>query len=313
MLTPTDNKRLNELIGFLCITFAVLIALALISYSPHDEAFNVSAAAPMAPARNWIGPVGAYGADLLFQMLGFAAFCCRWRFAMLGWRWFRSRATGSHTATLIGYGLLLLSLPSLLSLLLSFPKFAAPFLQAGFWERWSPTAFSPASILRAYLVAPAMLIVTIFMTTSFSLPGRTPGRTARTALLGESRNLASCRRQVALACVERRARARAHAAARGRNADVRPQASYTAVRWQCRLLNEVPKSSAWRMRAMFSRKRRRARGKKRDGIRKGRLCCRPGKNASKKDCRAQNCQGRPQLQTTFAFTTARGRARPKTG
>ncbi len=33
-LTPTDNKRLNELIGFLCIVFAILVALALISYSP---------------------------------------------------------------------------------------------------------------------------------------------------------------------------------------------------------------------------------------------------------------------------------------
>jgi len=43
-LTPTENKRLNELIGFLCITMAVLLGLALISYSPHDPAFNVSAA-----------------------------------------------------------------------------------------------------------------------------------------------------------------------------------------------------------------------------------------------------------------------------
>ncbi len=75
LLTPTENKRLNELIGFLCITLAVLMALALISYSPHDAAFNV-AAPPTdgSPARNWIGPVGAYGSDALFQIFGFAAF-----------------------------------------------------------------------------------------------------------------------------------------------------------------------------------------------------------------------------------------------
>ena len=41
-LTPTQNKRLNELVGFLCISLAVLIALALISYSPRDASFNVS-------------------------------------------------------------------------------------------------------------------------------------------------------------------------------------------------------------------------------------------------------------------------------
>ena len=42
-LTPTENKRLNELIGFLCIAVSALIAAALLSYSPHDASFNVSA------------------------------------------------------------------------------------------------------------------------------------------------------------------------------------------------------------------------------------------------------------------------------
>ena len=59
-LTPTENKRLNELIGFLCISLAVLLALALISYSPKDASWNVSA--PQGSVtQNWIGPVGAYG------------------------------------------------------------------------------------------------------------------------------------------------------------------------------------------------------------------------------------------------------------
>src|ERR1700680_4339846 len=66
VLTPTENNRLNELIGFLGVTIAILMALALISYSPHDPSFNVSAESPgLHSARNWIGPTGAYGADLL--------------------------------------------------------------------------------------------------------------------------------------------------------------------------------------------------------------------------------------------------------
>ena len=104
LLTPTENKRLNELIGFLCITLAVLMALALISYSPHDAAFNVAAAAPDGgPARNWIGPVGAYSSDALFQIFGFAAFLLPVAMGVLGWRWFRSRAIDSQVATLVGY------------------------------------------------------------------------------------------------------------------------------------------------------------------------------------------------------------------
>src|SRR5207248_8136801 len=83
----------------LCITLAVLIALALLSYSPKDASFNVSAAAfDGSPARNWIGPAGAYGADLLFQIFGFAAFLLPAAILVLGWRWLRSRALDSQVA-----------------------------------------------------------------------------------------------------------------------------------------------------------------------------------------------------------------------
>ena len=45
VLTPTENKRFNEMIGFVGLSLAVLLALSLLSYSPHDASFNVSAAA----------------------------------------------------------------------------------------------------------------------------------------------------------------------------------------------------------------------------------------------------------------------------
>src|SRR6267143_4290136 len=71
-LTPTENKRLNELVGFLCIVAAVLLAAALISYSPRDAAFNVSRQSSDGGAvRNGIGRIGAYSSDLLFQIFGF--------------------------------------------------------------------------------------------------------------------------------------------------------------------------------------------------------------------------------------------------
>src|SRR5260370_34038828 len=74
LLTPTGNKRFNELIGFLCITLAVLIALALLAYSPEDAALNVGAAGSDGnPARHCIGPSGADGADLPVQACRFAA------------------------------------------------------------------------------------------------------------------------------------------------------------------------------------------------------------------------------------------------
>jgi S-DNA-T family DNA segregation ATPase FtsK/SpoIIIE len=171
-LTPTGNKRFNELIGFLCVTLAVLIALALLSYSPKDAAFNVSAATPDgSPARNWIGPAGAYSADFLFQIFGFAAFLAPAAILVLGWRWFRSRTIESQVATMAGFGLLLLSLPTLLSL----------------WHVWDVRGAVPpggflgtliSSGLRtgfnlwgANLVAVALLVTALFMTTRFSFSG----------------------------------------------------------------------------------------------------------------------------------------------
>ncbi len=171
-LTPTDNKRLNELIGFLCVTFAVLMALALISYSPHDVALNVSAPPADGPlARNWIGPVGAYGADLLFQVLGFAAFLLPLAIAILGWRWFRSRAIDSQTATLVGYGLLLLSLPSLLSLW-HFPEVRGAVPPGGLLGSVISNELRTGfNMWGANLVVIALLITALFMTTRFSFSG----------------------------------------------------------------------------------------------------------------------------------------------
>ena len=40
IFNPTSNRRLNELIGFLLIVSALLLFLALASYSPLDPSFN---------------------------------------------------------------------------------------------------------------------------------------------------------------------------------------------------------------------------------------------------------------------------------
>jgi DNA segregation ATPase FtsK/SpoIIIE, S-DNA-T family len=171
-LTPTENKRLNELIGFLCISLAVLIALALIAYSPKDPSFNVSAQPPDANAtRNWIGPVGAYGSDLLFQVFGFAAFLLPMAIVVVGWRWFRSRPIHSQTATLIGYGLLLLSLPALLSLLAFIPDVRGTIPAGGLLGTLISSGLRASFNWGAYVVAFALFFTALFMTTSFSFSG----------------------------------------------------------------------------------------------------------------------------------------------
>jgi len=171
-LTPTENKRLNELIGFLCITLAILMGLSLLSYNPRDAAFNVSAAnTEVQPARNWIGPVGAYSADLLFQIFGFAAFLLPIALGLLGYRWVRSRPIDSQVATLLGYVLMLLSLPSLLSLW-RVPEIRGALPSGGLLGTLvSHGLRSGFNLAGANLVAIAFLVVALFLTTRFSFSG----------------------------------------------------------------------------------------------------------------------------------------------
>src|SRR5467141_670585 len=148
------------------------MALALLTYHPKDAAFNVSAPPPDGgAAKNWIGPVGAYGADLFFQIFGFAAFLLPAAILVLGWRWFRSRAIDSPVATLAGYGLLLLSLPALISLLTFIPAIRGAIPAGGFVGALVSSGLLASLNRGAYLVAPALLVVALFMTTRFSFAG----------------------------------------------------------------------------------------------------------------------------------------------
>ena len=171
-LTPTGNRRLNELIGFLCLTLAILIAASLFSYSPRDASWNVSApAAENGDTANWIGPVGAYGADAMFELLGFAGFLIPIAIGVLGWKWFRSRNFDSPWATMIGYVLLLLSSPALLSLI-HFWDVRGAIPAGGFVGTLLANGLrSGFNGVGAFAVAFAVAVTALFLTTSFSFSG----------------------------------------------------------------------------------------------------------------------------------------------
>jgi S-DNA-T family DNA segregation ATPase FtsK/SpoIIIE len=175
ILTPTENKRINEMIGFVGLSMAVLLALSLLSYSPHDASFNVAARAPASgPARNWIGPVGAHIADLFFQFCGFSAFLFPVGMILVALRWFRSQLLESPVAKMTGSAMLLASVSTEM-VLLHFPDVRAvpPLdglpsggLLGTVLAQGLRAAFNPAG---AILITTATLLTALFLTTSFSL------------------------------------------------------------------------------------------------------------------------------------------------
>ncbi len=67
----TSSKALHEAFAVALGACGLLTVLALASYNPLDASLNASGSADVA---NWIGPAGAYWADMLFQMLGIGAY-----------------------------------------------------------------------------------------------------------------------------------------------------------------------------------------------------------------------------------------------
>src|SRR6201985_1287325 len=115
-LTPTRNRRLNEVTGMLLLVSAALLFLALASYRPTDPSFNTVGAAGR-PVHNWIGLVGASLSDFLLQLEGVASFIIPLMLAAVGWPWLRSRAAGSLGAKLSGVFLCLVFAPAVFGLL----------------------------------------------------------------------------------------------------------------------------------------------------------------------------------------------------
>ncbi len=168
--TPTQNRRLNELIGFLLLAAALLLFLALATYSPLDPSFNTAASpASSSPARNWVGVVGALVSDLALQLMGVSAFLVPVMIGLAGTRWFHSRPVSSPAAKTAGCAALLIFVPALLALL--------PFEWR--WLRAVPMEGLLGRILGdvliryfntagAYIVALSVIAVALYLSTAFS-------------------------------------------------------------------------------------------------------------------------------------------------
>jgi len=170
IFSPTNNRRLNELLGFLLCVFALLLFLALASYSPLDPSLNSASVLTGARvARNWIGIVGALGADLLLQFFGIGAFLLPVFALGMGIRWFRSRKVVSHIAKTLGGIWLLMFFPALLALLPGHVRWLGAIPMEGLLGRVLGDALIHYfNLAGAYIVSTSMLAVALYFCTAFS-------------------------------------------------------------------------------------------------------------------------------------------------
>src|SRR6266576_745727 len=170
MFNPTSNRRLNELIGFLLCVSALLLFLALASYSSLDPSFNSASVLTTARgARNWIGIVGAVVSDLCLQALGIGAFLLPVFPAMVGTRWFRSRKVQSPVAKSLGGLWLIVFVPAFLALLPGHLHWMRVIPIEGLLGRIvGDVLVHYLNVAGAFIVCATVLAVALYLSTAFS-------------------------------------------------------------------------------------------------------------------------------------------------
>src|SRR6266850_1216859 len=116
-LVPTEHRRVNEFVGLLLLTIAILLGLSLISFNPDDPSFNISRNPLFAEkATNVIGVLGAYVADVFFQAWGSSSFLIPIFLGVYAFYWLASWPVTSLGIRLSGMILMIVTVSASLSL-----------------------------------------------------------------------------------------------------------------------------------------------------------------------------------------------------
>src|SRR3972149_10205652 len=112
-IKPGNKKWVSEIWGLVCFAAGLLIFASLISFSPDDPSFK--SVSTSNNVKNLAGLLGSHLSDILFTLVGGAAYLVPFVLFLVGWKKLK-RETASYTARIIGFSLLFLSLPTFLHL-----------------------------------------------------------------------------------------------------------------------------------------------------------------------------------------------------
>jgi S-DNA-T family DNA segregation ATPase FtsK/SpoIIIE len=87
--------------GLCLVVLAFAVVVALITYDAADPSFNV---ATWRLPQNWMGASGAYGADFLFEAVGWAAFALPLPLSAWGWRFMGGAPPGGWLWRMAAFG-----------------------------------------------------------------------------------------------------------------------------------------------------------------------------------------------------------------
>jgi DNA segregation ATPase FtsK/SpoIIIE, S-DNA-T family len=170
MAPSTISRRVSEFIGVALFAAALLSLISLASYSAADPVWFFNTGADLAPA-NFAGRIGAFVAELSYQLLGYSAYLIPFLLVVLGWHQFWCRSMDAAYTKLVGAGLLFACVSAFLSLAFeTLDVSGKTFRAGGYMGDW--VAGSLATYLNrtgSIILILTLLFLGIILSTQFSL------------------------------------------------------------------------------------------------------------------------------------------------
>jgi DNA segregation ATPase FtsK/SpoIIIE, S-DNA-T family len=129
------SRRVSEFTGVALFAASLIWVIALATHVPNDPVWFFSTG-PGGPPANFAGRVGAFLAELSFQLVGYAAYVVPAFLMVLGWHSFWCRHVDAVATKAFGITLLLACISTLLALVFGAPQ-ASGFRAGGYIGEWT--------------------------------------------------------------------------------------------------------------------------------------------------------------------------------
>ena len=185
MAQSTLSRRLSEFAGVVFFALALMWFIALVSYDPADPVWYFSSGADAAPS-NFVGRVGAFIAELSFQLVGYAAYLLPAIIGLAGWHYFWCQTLDAVYTKASGIALFFVSAATCLSIVLGDTSVHGRALNAGGWIGHGLGGLFSDSLNRtgSLIVLLTLMALAVILSTQWSFGRMFAGMHARATDVG---------------------------------------------------------------------------------------------------------------------------------
>ncbi len=169
MASSTLTRRISEFAGVALFGCALLWVISLASYNASDPVWFFNAGSDLVPS-NFAGRIGAFLAELSYQLLGYAAYVIPLVLVVIGWHYFWCRTLDAAYTKLAGAALLFGCMSSFLSLAFGTVELSGKEFRAGGFVGERLAAFLSEYLNRtgSIVLILTLLFLAIILSTQFS-------------------------------------------------------------------------------------------------------------------------------------------------